>query len=374
MNLPPPSADCLSLLADGRLLTITATRRPRANRAEVKCVLAGAPALCERMQEVVRLARHTEPCFDSRDQVVLSMDALPSDQERDWELAAVLADRMARGVYRPAGLPVMALGWSDAWHLGRVDGRPAAALERVRRHAALARAPRLCILGGDGDLAELRADSDPDGRRMYLRHLGGLTGHADPGAAVSCARAWFPLHSGGINDSLSWIEVGVRPLEAGGASGASGPDPDDDDAIAVPGLDATAQLAVRLALAGARHFDGRALGRWRTVVRFGQPRFQGTSYQLALVMADRLARGREWVPRGRVIASGASSAWHAGRVEPVEARVAKMALILSQASGGDRVLLPAAWHAEDEAEADAFEAGLRQKDASVAWIERIGLM
>src|SRR5476649_2253953 len=95
----PNSAECRSVLADWPGVAVTATRRPRANRADVKCVVAGAPSICERMQEVVRLARHTEARFDSRDQVVLSMDIAPTAVERDWELAVVLADRIVRGAY-----------------------------------------------------------------------------------------------------------------------------------------------------------------------------------------------------------------------------------------------------------------------------------
>jgi len=360
----PNSAECRSVLADGRVLTITATRRPRANRADVKCVVAGAPSICERMQEVVRLARHTEARFDSRDQVVLSMDIAPTALERDWELAAVLADRIVRGAYhappayetRQAAKPLLiyAQGWSDAWHLAKVSGQPALAIERLRPHLTPS---DIVIVGDDGTQGER------DGAGVYLSHLGGLTGHTDPSASVSTARAWFPLHSGGVNDSLNWVDVSVYPIEAGGG--------EEETTIAAPELDPTAQLAVRQALAGARHFDGRGLGRWRTVVRFGQPRFQGASYELALVMADRLARGREFVPRGRVIASGCSSAWHAGRVDTVEGREAKVALILKQASRGDRVLLPLAWQPDLPAD---FAPALRTRGASLACIGQIGVI
>jgi len=357
MNNVPDSAACRCALPDGRVLTVTATRRPRANRAEVKCVLAGAPAVCERMQEVVRLARHTEARFDSRDQVVLSMDMAPLPQQRHWELAAVLADRMVRGVYRAAQPLVYAQGWSDAWHLGQVSGDGAP----PRAGLAPVGAAALLIQGGEGG-ADVCVD-DRLANCLYLNHLGGLSGHADPSASVSSARAWFPLHSGGVNDSLSWVEVSVHPL----APGASG---DEEDTIAAPGLDMLAQQAVRQALAGARHFDGRGLGRWRSVVRFGQSRFQGNSYELALVMADRLARGREFVPRGRVIASGCSAAWHTGRVDTVEERAAKLELILGRVLDGDRVLLPQAWR-EGQC---AFAAGVLAKGASLAWIEAIGMI
>jgi hypothetical protein len=359
----PSTAQCLALLADGRLLTITASRRPRANRADVTCVVAGAPAVCERMQEVVRLARHTEARFDSRDQVVLSMDGVPEPDERDWELAAVLADRMVRGLYRNTGSAVLAHGRSDAWHLGRVQAGAPLAIEHIGHHLPVA--PAL-VLGAGTDMASTVA---PNVGFLSISHLGGLQGHPDPAAAVSSATAWFPLHSGGVNDSLDWVEVSVYPIGQGGAD--EDEDENEDNKIAAPGLDLSAQLAVRRALAGARHYDGRGLGRWRTVVRFGQPRFQGASYELALVMADRLARGRECVPRGRIIATGCSSAWHAGQVDAVDGQEAKLALILKQAVAGDRVLLPAAWQ---QRLPDCLAAALRARGASLACIERIGMI
>ena len=399
----PASAECRCVLADGRVLTVTASRRPRANRADVKCVVTGAPAISERMQEVVRLARHTESRFDSRDQVVLGMDIVPAAEERGWELAAVLADRKVRGLppfalaaatstassagaaehrateiaaatavskARPRatapasvapdspapGAPrLYAYGWSDTWHLGRVTGQPAQAAVRAARHLA---PEDQFIAGDDGS-----ADQAPQAGVTLISHLGALSGHADPSAAVSSARAWFPLHSGGINDTLSWVEVSVYPLE--------GPGVDEESTIAAPGLDLTVLNTLRQTLSAARHFDGKGLGRWRTVVRFAQPRFQGESYQLALVMADRLARGREFVPRGRLIASGCSSAWHAGRVDTVEGREPKLELILKQAAGGDRVLLPQAWQA---ALPEQYQKALKARGASLACISQIGMI
>jgi hypothetical protein len=333
MSAQPPAAECRSILADGSVLTVTATRRARGGRADVKCEAPGASGVAARMQQVVRLARLTEARLDSRDQVVISMDRAPAASERDWELAVVLADRMARGLFQPSR-PACANGWSDEWQLGRVKGHDL-------RHA-----PAHVLLGG------------PDG----MPHLGALTGQPDAAGAVSSARAWFPLHSGGVNDSLCWVEVSVYPSQCEGG---------EEDSIAVPGLDLARQLAVRQALVGARHFDGRALGRWRTAVRFGHEGFEGASYELALVLADRVARGREFVPRGRIIASGCSGAWHAGRVDTVEGLEHKCALIAREAAPGDRVLLPRDWQARLPA---GFAEGLRARGASVACVERIGII
>ncbi|MEW6022807.1 MAG: hypothetical protein AB1807_11775 [Pseudomonadota bacterium] len=326
-------AVCRSLLADGGIVTITATRRARGGLADIKCSAPGTPAIAARMQEVARLARHTEARYDSRDQVVISMDRAPGAQERDWELAVVLADRAVRGLL-PLRPQTLALGWSEQWQRGRIDGYDTK------------NAPAGALLGG------------PQG----VRHLGALTGQPDVADAVSSARAWFPLHSGGINDSLCWVEVSVYPLDAGTA---------DDDAIAVPGLDSARQHAVRQALAGARHFDGESAPRWRTTVRFGQDGLHGNSYELALVLADRLARGREFVPRGRIIASGYSSAWHAGQVDSVEGLAPKCALIEREAAPGDRVLLPRAWEAGLPA---GLRDALRARGASLACVERIGII
>lgn len=330
-----------SIAPDGSYLSVTASVRPRGGRADVKCSVPDAPALARRMQEVVRLARHTEPRFDSREQVLLSLDRLPAAGSRDWELACVLADRMVRGLWRPsprAQAGLIANGWSDAWQLGRIDGH------------ALRQAPAGVLLGGQ------------DG----LPHLGALTGHPDPSAGVSRARAWFPLVSGGAGDSLCWVEVSVRP--------SPHEDEDEEEAsIAAPGADCALQARVRAVLAGARHYDGcgRGLGQWRTVVRFGEPHFQGGSFELALVMADRIARGREFLPRGRVLASGQSSAWHAGRVETVDGLEPKCALLAREAAPGDRILVPRAWEARLP---PGWRAALGECGASLACVDRIGII
>jgi len=338
MNTTPPkrpdTVEVRSQLADGGVLTVTATRRPRGGRADIKCSAPGAPLLAARMAQVAHLARHTEARHDSRDQVVISMDRAPNDDARDWELAVVLADRAVRGLL---ALPdkVVANGWSAQWQHGRIDG-----------HDVRSAAPD-ALRGGPG----------------YLHHLGALTGQPDVAASVSSARAWFPLHSGGINDALCWVEVSVYPLAAGDAQ--------DEEAVAAPGLDGVRQQALRQVLAGARHFDGEQAARWRTTVRFGQDGLHGDSYELALVLADRLARGREFVPRGRIIASGCSGAWHAGLVEPVDGLAPKCALIEREAQPGDRVLLPRAW---EGGLPPGMRDALRAKGASLACVERIGII
>jgi hypothetical protein len=87
-------------------------------------------------------------------------------------------------------------------------------------------------------------------------------------------------------------------------------------------------------------------------------------------MADRLARGREFVPRGRLIATGCSSAWHAGRVDSVEGREPKLALIFNQVKMATACCCPRT----GKISCPGFAAGLRQKGASLACIDKIGMI
>ncbi len=363
------------LLDDGRLLTVHASCRPRDGRADIKC--HGPREIAQRVQQVLRLARHTEPVHDSRLQVVISLDpwpdvaqpsvarpdvarpdvaqpdvARPSVARREWELALVLADRIVRGLYQPpvpAALRVFAHGWSDQWQYGQVQGGDAA------RYAALLQQGGMLVLGTSAESA-VPAGCFP------LAHLGALHGHPDPAALVAASRCWFPLYSGGVHDSLNWLEVSVRPLCA--------PLP-DEAVISVLGLDLRQQQAVTAVLQEARLFEQKSTRQWRTVVQFGHGGFYGDSWQLALVMADRIARGRDFPARARLIATGRSGAWHTGMVETVEACEAKCALILREAGRGDRVLLPAAW---EETLPATFLTQLAAKGASCACVARLGLL
>jgi hypothetical protein len=375
----PAHAQCYCLQDDGAILTIRASRRPRANRAEVKCAISGQAALGERVQEVVRLARHTEARYDSREQVLISIDPIPVSTRRDWELAVVLADRMVRGLYQPGRSRVFAQGCSDHWHLGRInpiDESERGRLVQLFRQAQQVQSGQigedplsgqacLLVLGApaDGSVAAMPCDHAGQAEILSLGHLAALQGHPDPAGLVSSSRSWFPLHSGGVHDSLNWVEVSVYPLAQ------TDPQRGEEDTIAVPGLGLTQQLAVRQVLAAARQFDPKGEGRWRSIVHFGQSQFQGDSYQLALVMADRIARGRDFAARGRLIASGCSNVWHSGQVQTVEGCAAKCALIMSQLASGDRILLPKAWQQDVP---HALLEAVRQQGATLACIERIG--
>jgi hypothetical protein len=106
-------------------------------------------------------------------------------------------------------------------------------------------------------------------------------------------------------------------------------------------------------------------------VRFSDDVFAGRSYELALVLADRIARGREFLPRARLLATGCSDAWHAGRVDAVDGLAPKCALLLREAGPGDRIVLPHAWRAGLP---QGFAEDVRARGASVSCVERIGII
>jgi hypothetical protein len=89
------------------------------------------------------------------------------------------------------------------------------------------------------------------------------------------------------------------------------------------------------------------------------------------VLADRMARGREFLPRGRVLATGQSSAWHAGRIETVEGVGPKCVLLERTVAPGDRVLVPRAWEAQLP---PGWRETLRARGASLACVDRIGII
>jgi hypothetical protein len=151
-------AQCRCPLADGTVLTVTATRRPRAGRADVKCSVPDDARLAERMQQVVRLARLTEPASTAATRSCSAWTAgrrrgnAAGSWRRCWPTAWCAACC--------ARMPPAANGWSDAWERGRVAGHTLGAAPARCRMPLLGNV----LLGGEGGLP----------------HLGLLSGHADP--------------------------------------------------------------------------------------------------------------------------------------------------------------------------------------------------
>ncbi len=361
-------ATCYAPMADGQLMAITAVANPAQGShhslAAIKLV-DGQQALQRRLREVVEVARLTE--FDDTTQWKLTfyIEPMPAGDDRAWELAAIVADRMARGVLDNSARRVLALGCSDAWEEGRVQPLPGTAhslyLNRLARQ--LKPGDVVFVAQEDDALAALETQSllSRDADVTLLSHLGGLAGQPDPAAAVRRARAWFPLvGSNEQQHQLAWVEVTVLPAGATTADAA---------AIQVLGQDNKGRREQMITvLEQARSVDPVHVDKWQTLVRFQRWDFTDNSFELALVMADRIARGREVPAPGRVLASGCSSRWARGRVENVAGMEPKCALLRDSLMPGDRILLPPAWEGQA---VETLRMAAQQAGASLARIERI---
>lgn len=354
----PAIAQCRVPRADGSFLQVSATvmLAPADGMARIKLSPAFRthPA-AERMVEVVRSARLAEPVPDERWRVTCDITPLPNPQERGWELAVVLADRMARGLWHPQA-DVLALGCSDDW-LGGALHVPLA--EQGSLDAVRPQANSLCLRGA------LEADSMQDVLASDWRVLGNiaeLSGQATSDGFMRRASTWFPAVWDGSADRLIRIDVVVRPLPTALSTG--------DGLISVFGMPRARHEEVTLVLEQSRQADPKGPGRWMTLVRFESASFSGKSCELALVLADRLARGREprQRPEQKLIATGTSHNWASAQICSVEGSALKLPLIQAHVSEGDRVILPAAWRTEV---APDFLQQVAQRKATVVFVDKI---
>jgi len=124
--------------------------------------------------------------------------------------------------------------------------------------------------------------------------------------------------------------------------------------------------AVEDVLRLVRRHDPHA-ARWDTLVSLPVVPIQGQSFELALAVADRIARGRDFAGRGRVIATGALDR-HGGRVLPVDGLQRKCALIERAALAWDTVLLPAEWRGRARLD---FTDLTGVREPAVVFVERV---
>lgn len=364
---------CWWLSPGGTAVSLTAVAREAPAGLDLyKCDVPGRPDLAQRLRTVISQARLTEPRYDSRSQVQMTLSTSEFDvRDGHWELAAVIADRLARRRFVALEQKVWAHGRSEDWTSGQVSGSPDPddVLRRVRSFESEASQFVLAMPRPSLESAALAAvQQDWRGELTLISHLGGLQGHPDELQRVSRASAWFPLVGGGAgdHDTLARVDVAVRECVDDSAD-LSTPDRASEDKIEVNGLPWTQRHAAASVLSAARMLDRRSVRRWVTVASFSQS-FQMRSYELALVLADRLARGRMLPPRGRLIATGMSPNWSVGAISAVDGLEGKCRLILRQAGAGDRILLPAEWR---PMLAPDFVDGVRDRGASLAFVSQV---
>lgn len=360
---------CHVPLPNGEVMTVTAkAHRQSGELAGLKAV-GGVVAVRGRLEDVLLRARLAEQ-EDQRWKVSIDIQPAPTPQDSGWELAAVLADRIARGSFQPAREQVWVLGCFAAGDAEDEAGTamlqalslPDDGADRLRALAAKDLSEAQVIVVGEAG-ADMFAELENCGDLLLVTHLVNLGGHPDPGRLLRTAQVWFPAITGhGGNDRLLRVQVAARPVRDSRA-----------DALDILGLPAAEKA--KQVLCDARAGEPRGGAGWQTLVRFQRPsqgnfyQVDGGSWQLALVLADRIARGREVPPRSRLIATGASSQWMAGVIEHVDGIAEKCALIGNHLGFGDRILLPAAW--QNAADCVRLCALAEAAGASCAAIERI---
>ncbi len=340
-------SECYVPQTDGSLIKISAwaskSRDSRPELAPLK-ILNTPNELARHCKEVLAAARLTETELDPRWLVELQFDPLPQTGNMAWELAAVLVDRIARQTLAPPAGNLYALGYSAAWETGRLAPLPndeqqqclgALGAKLQAQDRLYLSAPQASALLTDAAAGLLASGVD----LHTLSHLGSLSGQPDPGSQVQSAKVWFPLVSGqAALDCLAWVEVSVLPVAPGQQHEAN---------LVCTGSHPPKRLSTLTeVITQSRGFDNFVQEDWRTVIRFSRSQFVDDSYQLALVMADRIARGFDVPAKGRLIATGCSACWREGRIDSVAGETQKCQLFLRDAVKYDRILVPTNWESE----------------------------
>lgn len=193
-------------------------------------------------------------------------------------------------------------------------------------------------------------------------------------APLQRGHAAFPVVSGSTVELVE-IDVLLREFTQGASERATGQRAREmhDALLYLVGLDRRKAAQAEKVLKQARCLSDAYGPSTPTLVRFSAP-FRQSSYELALVLADRLARRLELPPAGRLIATGCSTAWHMGKVDTVDSSVEKCAYLAKELAPGDRAVLPKAWlQTAPEAVAVLLDSEyVRSGAASVALIDKVG--
>ncbi|MHB1184204.1 MAG: hypothetical protein ACYC4A_05825 [Desulfobulbia bacterium] len=371
-DLLSSSATCEAPLPYGRLLAVHVSAASMAGETLAPIKVEGSPYR-QRLLDALHAARMVEPVHDPNWRVRCKHGVnVAGDEAGVLEFAAIVADRLARRRFRATTPRVIALGASSDWLAGRVEPLPLAlhraCLETMVDTADLGEVEILLPAPPDDAcvvLHEALQTCHPQAIIRIVETLDSLDGHPFSGGRQRRARVWFPtIGASEADDRLLDVDVVVRPFNSMDQGEAGDP-------IRVAGLaelDNPARQHLIALIREMRHLDHHGSGKWDTHIRFARG-FQGGSCELPLVLADRIARGREFPGRGRLIATGAVNSSVSGHhVRSVENCTRKCRLILAHIAEGDRVLLPAEWR---DGLPPGFMRSVEQAGATCALIERV---
>lgn len=247
--------------------------------------------------------------------------------------AAVLADRMSRGLMHIPEQGAIVMATCSDWLGGSLEP-----LDAVAGEGCLSTALHQSNLGEvlvvlaanqpDGDRwAELIRDRHPQAKVHLASSLQHFSGNAFNAPRLrQNAKVFFPVLGAPGHEALYAVRVVVSEISAGAGIAES--------IVVVGTANVTTEHRAKQVIDAVRRLEPPSARLWQTVVELPQIAFDGGSFELATVVADRIARGREWPGSGRVIASGSIDVHDIpGRVLEVENELAA-----GRGQAGDKAL------------------------------------
>ena len=365
-DLPADCTTCSYLPGGGRLI-VSASISQEPGRQVTGSVKINAVfnkrkidvEIKKKLNEIVQHARAKELPLHLKFEVELNVEIDAPTLPADWPwqpmaaLNCVVADRALRGLW-PQQHTVL---------LGQCEEN-----EANPRLLPLPQAAQLAALAAIRDAADLGsvrlvlpppADAASSALHQAIRerhphidyweasHLSGLSKHATATGPMASSTVFFPV----VDGQAELLPLTVKLLAVH----------DSDDAqIQITGLIGMAdeilqrQQHIRNLLTTIRAKDQpHPQKHWHTIINLPTVPFYGRSFELALVAAERIARGREFpMPDGkRLIATGSVSLLDAGAEFvnvgevslPLGSMAEKAALFVQAALKGERVMVPANW-------------------------------
>lgn len=363
-----PEILCQIPLPDGRLIGVRASASPLAAGETLQTIKIKA-GINPDLRESLLDAREME--WDSAEswRVTFSLESPPGiTLPPDFlDFAAIVADRAVRGVFYPDFTRLIALGYSNDWVAGRLKPHEMPlqrdCLNVLLRQPDWGEALILLPIPADEGMDELHdalRKKHPLAIVRELNDLSSLGGRSLVQKGYRQQQVWFPVVGGSEGeDKLVSLMMTLHQLES----------PDNPESVQISGLPemagAQSERLIKL-ISNMWKLDAHGSNEWNTHLHFERG-FEGDSCELAVVLADRIARGREFPAKGRLIATG--SVDDLSRVTlPTDSCERKCKLILKDAKEGDRVLLPAAWTSSIPV---GFMGSLLSKGASCVLLERV---
>jgi hypothetical protein len=365
-------AQCHTILPDGQRLTVAAVARELDGFDPLKVIGSERRVV----QEAVLAARMAETSWSNEVRVTLEGLSSAVPEHGAWlALPAILADLSVRARLPGAPQSILALGLCDDWLQGNLKP-PAtndfhASLRHLAQCPALGATEMFLPVAADNQTAALYQairNAHPACTQHEIANLASLSGQPAAGSLVRTVRVWFPLVAYQAEAaSLQELELILRPLGT-----ATEAEKDRIDILGLPGMPLAQRQSMERLLRGLRHKDRHGSGEWQTLLRLPKVAFVGDSWQLALALADRIARGREFAGTGMLMATGqigfTPNGEPSGQVLHVDGIPDKCAVMLAQVQAGARILLPESWRGQ------VGRAWLQQvvdKGGSVAFVGKI---